>query len=143
MEPASVVGLVAACASLVRTCASLIKTLHNVAGLYRDAELSILSLIEVCETTRFAWTTLEEWANKNISTVEDANLVLQRFQRSLYAGQLIMGALEQDVAKAIPKIGVFRRRANLVWNAAAFQEHQARIRDQNAALQLLLQVLSM
>jgi hypothetical protein len=143
MDPASVVGLVAACASLVKTCASVVKSLHDVAGVYRDAELSILSLIQVCETTRFAWASLEAWANKSLSAMENPGEVLQQFQRSLYAGQLMMEALEQDVAKAIPKVGTFRRRANLVWNATSFQEHQNRIRDQNAALQLLLQVLSM
>jgi hypothetical protein len=143
MDLVSVVGLVAACASLVKTSSSVVKSLHDISGVYRDAELSILSLIEVCDTTRFAWAKLEEWANKSLSTMEDSDEVLKRFQRSLYAGGLMLGALEQDIAKAIPKTGAFRRRVNLVWNAAAFQEHQNRIRDQNLALQLLLQVLSM
>lgn len=143
MDPASILALVAACASLVKSSASVVKSLHDIASSYKDAGLDILSLEEVCETTRFAWTRLEEWAAQNPSTIESSDEVLQRFQRSIYAGQIMMNALEHDIAKATPRTGTFRRRANLVWNRSAFQEHQSRIRDQNAALQLLLQVLSM
>jgi hypothetical protein len=143
MDPASIVGLVAACATLVKTCGGVVKLLHKVAKSYSDAELSILSVVDECETIKFAWSSLEAWAEKNIHGVEDNDQLLERLQKSLYAGQLIMSALEADLIKAVPKTGTFRRRAWLTWNESAFQVHQTRIRGQLTALQLLLQVVSM
>jgi hypothetical protein len=143
MDPASIVGLVAACATLVKTCGGVVKLLHKVAKSYSDAELSILSVIEECESIKFAWSRLEAWTIKNIHGVEDHDELLERLRKSLYNGQLVMTALEEDLIKAVPKTGAFRRRAWLTWNENAFQVHQTRIRGQLAALQLLLQVVSM
>jgi hypothetical protein len=143
MDPASVVGLVAACGSLVKTCAGVIKTLHDVVELYKDAELSILSMIDECENIRFAWASLEGWVNDHLRGMDNYELLLERFQRSIYVGQLSLSALEKDLAKSSAKPSAFRRRANMVWNVTIFQEHQNRIRGHNAALQLLLQVISM
>lgn len=143
MDLVSIVGLAAACSSLVKTCGSVVKTLHDIVEVYKHAELSILSMVEECENVRFAWKSLEEWAKKSLPSVDDTGALLERFQRSIYAGQLIMSALEDDLAQATSKSAYFRRRANYVWNAAVFQEHQSRIRGQVAALQLLLQVISM
>jgi hypothetical protein len=50
MDPALIVGLVAACSSLTKQCASVVKTLHGLIETYKFAELTILSVITECET---------------------------------------------------------------------------------------------
>lgn len=142
------VGLVAACASLVKTCTSVVKALHDLAEVYKNAEISILSIVEECENVRFAWTALEEWARNGSLDVDQNQLLLERFQRSVYTGRLCLEALEKDIAEVHPKrrqptFLPLPRGLKLAWNAAGFQEHQNRIRGQNASLQLLLQVVSM
>lgn len=143
MDPASVVGLVAACSSLVKTCGSVVISLQNVAHMYKDAELTILSMVEQCENIRLAWTGLEEWASKHLHDMNNSELLLERLQRSIYSGQLTMAQLEKDLSKSKLKTGTFRRRINVAWNATVFNEHQSRLRDQSASLQLLLQVISL
>jgi phage shock protein A len=143
MDPATALGLAAACSSLVKACGGVVKTLHDLAEVYKDAELSILSMIEECENIRFAWTSLEDWANKYLGRMDNYEQLLERLQSSIYTGQLTMSALEEDLAKATRKTTNFRRRITFVWDAAVFHEHQNRIRGQYSALQLLLQVISM
>lgn len=143
MDPASIVGLVSACSNLVKTCGGVVETLYTLVETYKDAELSILSIIEECETVRFAWSRLEEWAESSARHIDSYEELLRRLQRSIYTGQLIMAALEEDLNNTIPKTGTFRRRAGLIWNEAIFQAHQSRIRGQVSALQLLVQVINM
>jgi len=143
MDPATVIGIVAACSSLVKTCGSVVNTMHTLLESYKGAELSILSITEECEIVRFAWSSLEDWVRKNLNGRTGEDEALQRLQRSVYAGQLIMAALEDDLAKAIPKTGDIRRRVGLIWNETLFRGHQDRMRGQISALQLLLQVVSM
>jgi hypothetical protein len=111
--------------------------------MYKDAELAILSMIEQCENIRLAWSSLEEWAGKHLHLMDNSELLLERFQRSVYSGELTMAQLEKDLIKARSKPGTFRRRINVAWNATVFNEHQNRLRDQSASLQLLLQVISL
>lgn len=127
----------------MKTCGGVVKALHTLAETYNDAELAILSMIEECENIRFAWSTLEDWATHSLRGMINCEQLLERLQRSIYSGQLIMTAMEQDLARAMPNAGTFKRHASLVWNEGVLQAHQSRIRGQVAALQLLLQVVSM
>ena len=121
----------------------MVVALHDLADKYESAELSILSFLQECETIQFAWTQIEQWATRNIETVENSDHLGHQLQRSIYCGQLVMSALESDLAKVNPKSGNFRRRFALIWNDSLFRDHQSRIHSQVQALQLLLQVISL
>jgi hypothetical protein len=144
MDPVSLVALIAACASLATNCAKTAMALRNLAETYKNAELSILTLVEECATVQVALRQIEMWMHQNKDHMEECQaVVLERLESSVSMGQLTMKALEEDIKKAIPKFGAFRRRASFTFIKSLVQEHQGRIRGQVGALQLLLQVINM
>lgn len=143
MDPASIVGLVAACSSLTKQCASVVEILHGLIETYRYAELAILSIVQECETIQFAWRRIAVWANENLHCVDDFEELGERLQKSIYCGELVMSALEEELVTVISSSSRLKRRVGLLWNNGVFNEHQTRIRGQVQALQLLLQVMSL
>jgi hypothetical protein len=143
MDPASVVGLVAACCSLTKQCASVVTTLHGLIETYKHAELAILSIAEECSTIQFAWRKIAEWADGNLHRVDDFEELGERLQRSIYCGELVMSALEEDIMAVTSNSSNFKRRIGVVWNKSIFVEHQTRLRGQVTALQLLIQILNL
>lgn len=143
MDPASIVSLVAACGSLTKQCASVVKALHGLMETLKHAELALLSMSEECSTIRFAWRKIGDWANENLKHQDDCEELVERLQRSLYCGGLVMSALEDEISTVQSHPGSFKRGVNLAWNKSVFEEHQTHLRGQVAALQLLLQVLSL
>jgi muconolactone delta-isomerase len=143
MDPASVVGLMAACSSLTKQCASVVNTLHGLVETYKNAELAILSIAEECSTVEYAWRRIAEWAEGNLYKVEDFEELGERLQRSIYCGELVVSALKEEIMGIQSNPNSVKRRISLLWNNGIFVEHQTRLRGQVAALQLLLQVLSL
>jgi hypothetical protein len=143
MDPASIVGLVAACSSLTKQCASVVDTLHSLVETYKHAELAILSIAEECGTIQFAWRRIAEWANGNLHQVDDFEELGERLQRSIYCGELVMSALEAEIMAITSKTSSLMRRIGVVRNSSVFIEHQTRLRGQVTALQLLIQVLNL
>ncbi|KAF2871088.1 hypothetical protein BDV95DRAFT_607370 [Massariosphaeria phaeospora] len=143
MDAVSVFSVISASASLAKTCVSVVKALHDLAETYKHAELAIFSISEDCEMVQLAWGHIETWA-KTQAPLPTSTFVLDRLLRSVQSGQLIMSALEEDIATAQQmKPGIFRRRMNVIWNEKVFQDHQNRIRGQVAALTLLLEVIKL
>jgi hypothetical protein len=142
MDPASVVGLVAACGSLTKQCASVVTTLHGLIETYKHAELAMISIAEECSTIQYAWRKIAEWAEGNLHRVDDFEELGERLQRSIYCGELVMSALEEEVMVVTSNSNNFKRRIGVVWNSGIFVEHQARLRGQVGALQLLIQILN-
>ncbi|KAH7120845.1 hypothetical protein B0J11DRAFT_50555 [Dendryphion nanum] len=138
-----VVGLIAACSSLAKVCGTVVTSLHSLAETFRHAELSILSIRQECETIQFAWSQIEIWASRHLIDVENCAQLREQLQKSVYWGELVMAALENDLNAAITKSGTFRRRAGLTWNAALFRDHQDRLHSQVQALQLLLHIINL
>lgn len=143
MDPGSIVGLVAACSSLAKQCTSVVKTLHELAETYKHADLTILSIATECETIQFAWKKIGAWVEENIQSSSESDNLGERLQKSIYCGELVLSALEEEVTRIITRSPGFKRKIGVLWNNGVFNEHQSRLRGQVAALQLLLQVLSM
>jgi len=143
MDPASIISLVAACGSLAKHCAGVTKALHSLAETLKHAELALLSICEECSTIQFAWRKIEKWAIDNLHHVDDSEELGERLQRSVYCGELVMSALQEEILTVQSNTQSFQRGINLAWNKSVFIEHQTRLRGQVAALQLLLQVLSL
>ncbi|KAF2111029.1 hypothetical protein BDV96DRAFT_650631 [Lophiotrema nucula] len=143
MDPASVVGLVAACASLAKTTAGIAKSLNGLRETYKSAELSILSIAEECGTIELAWRQIQRWANANLAAIDDCESIAEQLQRSIYCGELVMAALEEELSKATASTSRIARGLKMAWNDKSLAEHQMRIRGQVTSLQLLLQVISL
>ncbi|KAF2030550.1 hypothetical protein EK21DRAFT_111864 [Setomelanomma holmii] len=143
MDPASIVGLVAACSSLTKQCASVVKTLYGLIETYKSAELTILSVVTECETIQFAWNRIELWAQGNLHHAADFEGLGARLQKSIYCGELVLSSLEEELLTITSKTSSLSRGVGLTWNNSVINEHQHRIRGQVAALQLLLQVMNL
>ncbi|OCK80594.1 hypothetical protein K432DRAFT_392912 [Lepidopterella palustris CBS 459.81] len=144
MDLPSVAGVVSAVVSLTATCSNVIQILNELAERHKEAEPSILTTIEECRTIQLAWTRIEQWASHFPHDVEDHEQVFERLQRSIHTGQLVMSALENDLAPLrTAKATGFRRRSKFIWNDKLLQNHQDRIRGQIDALLIILEVLGL
>jgi hypothetical protein len=145
MDPVTVVSLVSATSSLVFKCGKIIQALYQLAERYKQAELSILSIIEECRTIELAWSRIERWASQYLRDCDDYEALHERLQLSLYSGSLAMSALEKDITSIqnAPQFSTFRRRTKIIWNERTLQEHQNRIRGQVCGLTLLLEVIQL
>jgi hypothetical protein len=108
---------------------------------YTHAELAILAIIEECETVQFVWRRIAQWASEHLHQIDGHQELGGSLERSIYCGELVVPALEEDLVTVVSKSNNVKRRVRPVWNNSVFAEHQARIRGQIAALQLLLQVI--
>ncbi|KAF2088038.1 hypothetical protein K490DRAFT_65319 [Saccharata proteae CBS 121410] len=143
MDPVSILSIVSACTNLGFKCASLVHALHTAVERFKSAELSILSLVEECSTIQLAWDHIQRWIQAELEGVPDQQAMLERIQRSLYAGEVVISALQQDLESAlsVPVKSGFLQRTKVVWKDQTLKDHQYRIRGQVAALTLLLQVI--
>ncbi|KKY27897.1 putative ankyrin repeat protein [Diplodia seriata] len=143
MDPVSILSIASATVNIGVRCGSVIHSLYNVIERFRAAELSILSLIEECSTVQLAWEQIHDWVETELAGQPANRTVLERIQRSLYAGEVVLAALQEDVGAAleVPVKSGFLQRTKVLWKEEALKEHQFRIRGQVAALTLLLQVI--
>lgn len=149
MDPTSVLAIVNGSLDLALKCASVVKSLHDVASKHKYAELSLVSMIDECQTFRLAWGRIQSWAQRQQeSTVMVDDQLAKRLCSSLAAGMMVLSALEQDLvhlggaAAPVGSLG-FRRRNKIIWNEQVFRDHQDRLRGQIGAMTLLLEVIKL
>lgn len=145
MDPVSVFAIVSAAGNLAFKSGKVVQTLYELAEKYKQAEVTILSIIQECRTIELAWTRIERWAENGLDDYHDYEQLAERLQLSLYSGQLVMNELEKDLAalQTSPQFSKFRRKAKIVWNDRLLQDHQNRIRGQVCAMLLLLEVIQL
>ncbi|KAF6233742.1 hypothetical protein HO173_007954 [Letharia columbiana] len=98
MDPATIIQLVEGSLSLALQCGQATKTLSDIAAKYKYAKLTILSMVQGLDTIQLAWSQIGDWSQKYIpETAGDGEVLLQRLQRSLENGIIIMDALEGDL----------------------------------------------
>ena len=144
-DPVTILGIVNGSAGLVLKCGSVIKSLHEVAGKHKKAGISIMSLVSEVDTIELAWTRIKDWAEAYSKDAAVDTGLLERLNRSLECGALVMSALQNDISdyqRNGPTLS-FRQRSKAVWNETALQDHQDRVRGQAVAMSLLLQVLQL
>ena len=141
VDPISVIPLVEGSVGLVLQCGSVAKTLSDMKAKFKHTEVAIMSLIQEVETIQFAWSRIKEWSEDHAEASRDSQLV-QRLEKSLECGTLVLSALEKDLAdyKHRPDNASFVLRSKMAWNERAFLDHQHRVRGQVQAMTLLLQV---
>ncbi|EKG22179.1 hypothetical protein MPH_00507 [Macrophomina phaseolina MS6] len=145
MDPVTVLGIANAAANLGLKCVSIVHALHTAAERFKTAELAILSLVEECSTIELAWDQLRLYVQTDLAAVPENEQIVRRIQRSLYAGELVVEALQKDLddALAAPLKSSLLQRTKVVWKEETLKDHQSRIRGQVGALTLLLQVIKL
>ncbi len=140
-DPISVISLIEGSIGLVVQCGSVAKTLSDMITKFKHAEVAIMSLIQEVETIQFAWDRIKEWSEEHAEAATDSQFV-QRLEKSLQCGTLVLSALEQDLAnyKHTADNASFKMRSKMAWNERAFLDHQHRVRGQVQAMTLMLQV---
>ena len=138
MDPVSVVGLIQGSIGLAGQCLTIVKTLNDLAGQFKNAKLTIISLQQEVGTLQLAWKRIAEWSPQSA----DPEL-LEKLGQSLQCGDLVMSALQEDLLEYNDKSFGFRKRAKTAFNEKTLLDHQTRIRGQAQAMSFLLQVIEM
>lgn len=142
-DPITIVQVVSASASLVMQCAQVAKALHDLAGKYKTAEISILSTAHELDIIRLAWdriqTVLQSWEGSEDSDPD----LLKELCLKLQFGKFVVSSLADDIEAFTKRPFSFIKRSKYVWNEGNFRGHQDRIRGQVAAMNLLVSVLNL
>ena len=141
MDPVTIVGLVEGSISLAVHCGSVAKSLKNLAGQYKNAKLTISTMVQNLDIMQLSWDRISAWSRDFMPTDNDA--FAQRLERFLETGSLVQDALEEDLRSYNVSNVTFTQRSRLVWNENLLQGHQSRIRDQAQSMSLLLQAIQL
>ena len=150
MDPASIFAIVEGAGGLALKCVSLAKTLNDFASKYKQARLTVLSMVQHLEIVQLAWERINKWSQKYSQDVagaicEEDEKLLKRLQTSLDVGYLVMEALEDDLLpfqRQLDNLGV-RGKTKIVWSESALNAHQDRLGHQVQAMTCLLQTVQL
>ena len=143
MDPVTIVQIVEGSLSLALQCGHATKTLNDIAAKYRYAELTIISMVQGLDTIQLAWNQIGDWSQRYVPKTAGDSEFLERLQRSLHNGFIIMDALERDLKPYQTKHLSFMQRSKAVWNENTFRAHQERISYQVVAMTCLLQAIQL
>ncbi len=141
-DPISIISLVQGSVSLILQCGSTIKSLNDIARRYKQAELTLSSIVQEVDIIELAWKRITDWFESYTNEAGDVEL-LERLDKSLKCGTNVMSALQDDLLEYESKKLGFMQRSKLNWNEKALRNHQYRIRGQVQAMSLLLQVIEL
>ena len=142
-DPITIFQVVSASASLAMQCAQVAKGLHDLAGKFKTAEISILSTAHELGIIRLAWerieSVLQSWEESDAADLD----LLMELRLKLEFGSLIVSSLANDIDTFFKRPFSLLQRTKYVWNEETFRGHQERIRDQVAAMNLLVSALNL
>ena len=144
-DPVSVLAIINGAIGLAMKCGEVGKGLNDLAGKYKKASITLLSLVGELETIDAAWSRIIEWSEENSDEASADTRLLQRLDRSLEVGGIVMSALQDDLSSYTQKVDRWRilQRTKVVWNETSLLNHQHRVRGQVGAMSLLLQALTL
>lgn len=93
-------GLVDASAGLILKCGSVAKSLHDLTGKYKNAELTLKTIIQLVDVIKAAWIRIKEWDEQYQLYGDLSTAVVELWKRlgtSLECGDLAISALETDL----------------------------------------------
>ena len=143
MDPVTIVQIVEGSLSLALQCGHATKTLNDIAAKYRYAELTIISMVQGLDTIQLAWNQIGDWSQRYVPKTAGDSEFLERLQRSLQNGFIVMDALERDLKPYQTKHLSFMQRSKAVWNENTLRSHQERISHQAVAMTCLLQAIQL
>ena len=143
-DPLSILSIIESSLSLILQCGNVAKTLNDLAGKFKQAKLALLSMAQEVDTIELAWSRIRQWSENCEQNQLDLPFV-ERLDRSLECGTLVISALQQDLAACTsdPHGSSVKQRAKLTWNEKALRDHQDRISRQAIAMSLLLQAINL
>lgn len=144
-DPVTIFTIVSGSVGLALKCAQIAQSLYDLSGKYKQAELMLRTMVNECEIIELAWKRIEDWSRSYADDASADGELIQRLNRSLEVGALVMSALESDVSPLRDSLerGSLRRRSRIIWNESTFRDHQDRIRGQAGAMTLLLNVIKL
>lgn len=144
MDPASIICLVDASLDLAIKCASTLKRLNTIATQYKYARLTILSMVQNLDSLQLEWNRISVWSKSYVSDQDASeNGLIERLERFLETGALVMEALDEDLSTYDPDDLSLTDRSRLIWNGQVLQDHQNRLRYQATSMTLLLQAIQL
>ena len=144
MDPATILQLVEGLLSLALQCGHAINTLCDITAKYKYAKLTIVSMVQGLDTMQLAWSQIGGWSQRYVpETAGDGEVFLQRLQKSLENGTIIMDALEGNLKPYQTNNMSFMQRSEAIWNENTLRGHQDRISHQAMAMTCLLQVIQL
>ncbi|KAL8820176.1 MAG: hypothetical protein Q9191_007569 [Dirinaria sp. TL-2023a] len=150
MDPVSIFAIVEGAGGLAIKCISLAKTLSDISGKFREARLTILSMVQNLEIVQLAWERIDKWSQKYLrdgieALCEEDEKLFKRLETSLHVGNLVMEALEEDLLpfqRKLDRLGL-RGKASIVWSESTLNAHQDRLGHQVQAMTCLLQTIQL
>jgi len=143
MDPASLVGVLAASGSLTTLLARNLKNLTSIVDDYKGADNSIFSLEHECQAFRSIWDALFQWVkiHQDFETrYKDVAISLTQLEDWSWR---ILSALEDELGNVQRKPRLFSRRMSYVWNARALEVHRGRIQGIVQYLNSYLAIMQM
>lgn len=115
LDPISLASLIESSISLAIQCGSLAKTLHGMAGKYKNAELTLMTMKQNLDAMQLAWNRIGAWSEDHVPDkhAED-NYVVARIQQFLETGAIVINAIEEALLSCDPKRLGFLGRSQLV-----------------------------
>lgn len=147
MDPASAFGLISGGIQVLQAIGSTVHDLNQLYGRFKDADLTIRSLIQELNCIGTALASLREWIHLNNSIHPQPEEYNNDLAVALEGCRVVMDVVSHDVSDLVQSthgdqlaVTGLRVRMRIVWNEETMKGHQEKLRAQVVALQLLLQV---
>lgn len=133
MEPVSIVGLAASCATLIKILLAVGDGLDS----FRHSDTSVMGLVSRIRTVKYGLARIERWCQEK--KIVDAALL------SCLDGSIRDFAILFQNIDARVKEGELKTwdKLKTVWNASIISSYETSLRDQVAALHFLLDIVQM
>lgn len=146
MDPVTAFGVVAGGVQVVQAIVCTIEGLSSLRGKYKNADLTIRSLIGELSTIKAAINQLSDWSKYNSQKSASNREYDEGLDVALEGCHAIMEVLAEEVAGLCENTNMgstgvlgFKARMRVVWNDALMQNLEDRLHAQVRALNLLLQ----
>lgn len=140
MEVLSLIGGIQATGSVVAVIVQILKNLSDARGRFLNADTTIRLLISELTVIKASVLQIEDWAKYNLAETPTQHGLAEAFKVCFEGCQLAMGILAQEVDGLVSR-NPFLMKAKVAWNETGMKEHADRLRDQVAALHLLIQAV--
>ncbi|KAJ5127560.1 hypothetical protein N7448_008339 [Penicillium atrosanguineum] len=145
MDPVTAFGIVSGGVQVVQAIASTVHDLNQLYGKFKDADLTIQSLIQELSCISTALTGLKEWTRTNGTDGPSSDEYNRDLAVAMEGCRVVMEVVSHDISHLVQGIHEeqftgFRARMRIVWSEETMRGHQEKLHAQVSALQLLLQV---
>lgn len=145
MDPVSAYGVFAGVVQVLQAIGATVQGLNQLYGKFRDADLTIHSLVQELNCIESALASLGEWTRINSTNAPKTEEYHESLAIAMKGCWVIMDVVSRDVSELVRSTQIdgltgFCARLRVVWNEGIMKGHQEKLHAQVNALQLLLQV---